>query len=161
MQSDIEALVHRAEEDYLKQPDVELFRQHAASMQKRLETYECLRDREVAIFQPIINQLIKTYSQENPQLLEKVLKHWVSILRYCAMAMLVNNPEYLEYRILEWLSDIVKAHQMESLESALYELLLSRLSEVLTQEQLTLLQPFLEQAREALLGTPELITVGG
>jgi len=161
MQSDIEALVHQAEENYLKQPDIELFRQHAASMQKRLETYECLRDREVAIFQPIVKQLMKTYSQENPQLLTKVLQHWVSVLRYCAMAMLLNNPEYLEYRLLEWLSDIVKAHQMQSLESTLYELLLSRLSAVLAQQQLALLQPFLEQARVALLGTPEPSIVGG
>jgi hypothetical protein len=161
MQSNIEALVHQAEEDYLKQPDIELFRQYAASMQKRLETYECLRDREIAIFQPIVKQLMKTYSQENPQLLEKVLKHWVSVLRYCAMAMLLNNSEYLEYRLLEWLSGIVKAHQVESLESTLYELLLSRLSTVLAQQQLALLQPFLEQARAALLGTPEPSTVGG
>lgn len=161
MQSDIEALVHQAEEDYLKQPDIELFRQHAASLQKRLETYECLRDGEIAIFQPIVKQLMETYPQENPQLLEKVLKHWVSVLRYCAMAMLLNNPEYLEYRLLEWLSDIVKAHQMESLESTLYELLLSSLSTVLAQQQLALLQPFLEQARVALLGTSELSIVGG
>lgn len=161
MQSDIETLVYQAEEDYLKQPDIELFRQYAASMQKRLETYECLRDREMAIFQPIVKQLTKTCSPENPQLLEKVLKHWVAVFRYCAMAMLLNNPEYLEYRILEWLSDIVKAHQMQSLENTLYELLLSRLSEVLTEEQLALLQPFLEQARTALSGTPEPSVVGG
>ncbi|MBE9170843.1 phycobilisome protein [Pleurocapsales cyanobacterium LEGE 06147] len=161
MQSDIETLVHKAEEDYLKQSDIELFRQQAASMQKCLETYECLRDREIAIFQPIVEQLVKTYPQENPQLLEKVLKHWLSVLRYCAMAMLLKNPEYLEYRILEWLSDIVKAHQMQSLESTLYELLFSRLSEVLTKEQLSLLQPFLEQARTALLGTLEPSLVGG
>jgi hypothetical protein len=160
MQSDIEALVHKAEEAYLQQSDIELFKQHTVSLQKRLETYECLREREIAIFQPVIEQLVKTCPQENSPLFERVLKHWLSIFRYCAMAMLLNNPDYLEYRILEWLSDIVKAHQMQSIESTFYELLLSRLSEVLTQEQLTLLQPFLEQARASMAGDHEPSIVG-
>ena len=151
MHSDIQAILHRAEEHYLKKPEVIVFRHYATTLAKRLETYECLRDREVKIFQPIAEELIRAYPEDNPKLLEQALKHWLAVMRYCAMAMLLNNPEYLERRILEWLTEIVQAHQMQSLYSTIYDLLLSRLRKELSQKQLTLLQPFLEQAQTTLL----------
>ena len=43
---------------------------------------------------------------------------------------------------------------------SIYDLLFSRLQKLLSPEQLTLLQPFLEQAQTSLLGEPILSTVG-
>ncbi len=161
MQSDIQALLHQAEEHYLKKPEILVFRHYTATLAKRLETYEYLRDQEIKIFQPIAEEIVKIYSNENSQLLKKVLTHWLAIMRYCAMAMLLNNPEYLERHILEWLTDIIQAHQMQSVEQTIYDLLSSRLQKLLSQEQLTLLQPFLKQAQTSLLGEPILSTLGG
>ncbi|MGK7872230.1 MAG: phycobilisome protein [Xenococcaceae cyanobacterium] len=160
MHPDIEELLYKAEEEYLQTPEIELFKHHVASLAQRLETYECLRDQEIAIFQTVADRLLEAFPQENPQLLERALKHWLSVLRYCAMAMLLNNPEFLERRLLEWLGDLVQAHQMESLETKLCQLLLSRLKEVLSEQQLALVQPFLEQAQTTLLGDNALIQVG-
>ncbi|MGB5637021.1 MAG: phycobilisome protein [Waterburya sp.] len=152
MQSDIQAILHKAEEHYLKKTEVMVFQHYAVTLVKRLETYECLRDQEITIFQPIAEELVRAYPEENPQLLEKALKHWLAVMRYCAMAMLLNNPEYLERRILEWLTEMVQAHQMQSVENTIYDLLLSRLQQRLSQEQLALLKPFLEQSQTTLLG---------
>lgn len=151
MQSDLQALLHQAEEHYLAQPEIKVFQNQVVSLAKRLETYECLRDREIDIFQPIAKELVKTYPEENPKVLEKALKHWLAIMRYCAMAMLLNNPEYLQRRILEWLTEMVQAHQMRSIEKTIYDLLCSCLEQFLSQQQLALLQPFLEQAQTTLL----------
>lgn len=161
MHSDIQMLLYQAEEHYLKGQEIKVFRIYADSLARRLETYECLRDQDLKIFQPIAEEIVKIYADENPQLLEQALKHWLAIMRYCAMAMLLNNPEYLERRILEWLTEIVQAHQMQSVEQTIYDLLFSRLQQLLSQEQLTLLQPFLEQAQTSLLGEPILSTIGG
>lgn len=161
MHSDIQTLLYQAEEHYLKGQEIKVFRIYADSLARRLETYECLRDQDLKIFQPIAEEIVKIYADENPQLLEQALKHWLAIMRYCAMAMLLNNPEYLERRILEWLTEIVQAHQMQSVEQTIYDLLFSRLQQLLSQEQLTLLQPFLEQAQTSLLGEPILSTIGG
>ena len=152
MHSDIQAILHQAEEHYLKGQEIKVFRIYADSLAKRLETYECLRDQEIKIFQPIAEELVRAYPEENPKLLEKALKHWLAVMRYCAMAMLLNNPEYLERRILEWLTEMVQAHQMQSVENTIYDLLISRLQKELSQKQLALLQPFLEQAQTTLLG---------
>ena len=161
MHSDIQAILHQAEEHYLKGQEIEVFQIYTDSLAKRLETYECLRDQEIKIFQPIAEELVKVYSDENPQILKKALTHWLALMRYCAMAMLLNNPEYLERRILEWLTEIVHAHEMQSVEQTIYDLLFSSLKKLLSQEQLALLQPFLEQAQTSLVGEPILSTVGG
>ena len=167
MQSDIKAILYKAEEHYLQKPEIIDFQNSVASLVQRLETYECLRDQEIKIFQPIAEELVRAYPEENPKLLEKALKHWLAIMRYIAMAMLLNNPEYLQRQILEWLTEMVQAHQMQAVESTIYNSLLSRLKKVLSKQQLALIQPFLEQAQTILLGEQELsteqipMTVGG
>ncbi len=167
MQSDIKAILYKAEEHYLQKPEILDFRNSVASLAERLETYKSLRDKEIKIFQPIAEELVRAYPEENPKLLEKALKHWLAIMRYSAMAMLLNNPEYLERQILDWLTEMVQAHQMQSLENTIYDSLLSRLEKVLSQKQLLLIHPFLEQAQTNLLGEQDLstekipMTVGG
>ena len=160
MHCDLKTILYKAEENYLKKPEIIVFQYHVASLAKRLETYECLRDQEITIFQPIAEELVRAYPQENPKLIEKAIKHWLAVMRYCAMAMLLNNPEYLQRRILEWLTEMVQAHQMQSVENTIYNLLLSRLGKVLSQQQLALLQPFLEQAQTTLLGEKTLSVIG-
>lgn len=160
MQSDIQAILHQAEEHYLNKLEIADFQNSVASVAQRLATYKCLRDHEIEIFQPIAEEIVKAYPEQNPQLLEKVLKQWLAVMRYCAMAMLLNNPEYLERRILEWLGQILQAHQMQLVSKTVYELLLINLEKTLDQKQLVLLQPFLEQTQASLVEEQILSTVG-
>lgn len=153
MHSEIKALLYEAEEHYLDPEEIEAFKTHASFLAPRLETYELLRDQEVAIFQPVADQLLKAFPQENQKTLERALKHWLTVLRYCAMAMLLHDQMFLRRRLLEWLTDLVQAYQIQSIEMTLYQLLQDRLKEVLSDEQLALVQPFLEQAQITLLGT--------
>ena len=158
MQSDLKNILYQAEADYLNSRDVLLFKSHAVGLTKRLEVYKLLRDREVAIFQPIADKISSKFSQD-PQLIEKALKHWISIMRYCAMAMLLNNPEYLQKSILEWLSQMVQAHQMQSIENTIYELLFSDLKKTLPSDRFALLEPFLEQT-QTILGDKTVSKIG-
>lgn len=151
MQTDLAHLFYAAQDHYLSKSEITTFRVQINILRQRLEIYECLRDREIEIFQPIANQLEEVFEQENPKVLERALKHWISVTRYCAMATLLNNPEYLQHRLLEWLTDIIAVHQMQEIETYLYEFLRLKLAEVLTQEHLTLLNPFLELAKDTLL----------
>lgn len=161
MHPEIETLLYKAEEHYLKPLEIKLFRHHATSLSQRLETYEFLRDQEVVIFQPVADQLLEVFPQEKQETLERALKHWLSVLRYCAMAMLLNNQEFLQRRILEWLTDMVQAHQTQAVETRLYKLLQARLKELLSDQQLALIQPFLNQAESTLLGTGILTQLQG
>lgn len=159
MHSELRMLLYDAEVNYLQTPEVELLRAHVTSLQERLQTYEYLRDQEINIFQPIADRLLEAFPEENPKLLNQALKHWLSVLRYCATAMLLNNSDFLQHRLLEWLTPLVQAHQMELLENSLGELLLSRLKEVLSEQQLALVHPFIEQARKTFLDSKALSEV--
>jgi hypothetical protein len=151
MHSDLRTLLYDSEIAYLQGQQIYLFKHRIDALKESLEVYERLRDREIAIFQPIADELLKAFPMENPKLIERALKHWLSIMRYCAMAMLLNNPEFLQHRLLEWLTDVVQAYQMEAIENHLYELLQASLKTVLSDQQFALIQPFLAQARTTLV----------
>ncbi len=151
MHPKIEALMEEAENRYLKPEEMEAFKQYAISIAQSLKVYESLRDKEVDIFQPVADRLVKAFPQTEQGILERVLKHWLLVLRYCGMAMLLNDREYLQRRLLDWLKGLVQTHQTAEIEAALYQLLQARLKELLSPQALALLQPFLEQARATLL----------
>lgn len=151
MHPKIEALMEEAESRYLKPEEMEAFKQYAISIAQSLKVYESLRDKEVEIFQPVADRLVKGFPQTEQETLERVLKHWLLVSRYCAMAMLLNDREYLQRRLLDWLKGLVQTHQTAEIEATLYQLLQARLKELLSPQALALLQPFLEQARATLL----------
>lgn len=158
MNETIQSLLYDADERYLKAGDIVAFKNYTSSLSQRLETYELLRDKEIVIFQPIANQLLTSFPDQQ-QDLEHSLKNWLAVLRYCAMAMLLNNPEFLERRLLEWLTDIVRVHQIQAIDTALYKALQKQLPQLLADKQYSLLQPFLTQAGASLLATDNLVPV--
>jgi hypothetical protein len=160
MHSDIQALWYEAEDHYLQAQEIKLFKHHIDSLGRRLETYKHLRDREIDIFQPVADRLSETFPEVQEALLTRALKHWIATMRYCAMAMLLNNPEFLQHRLLEWLSPQVEAYQLEEIEGNLYEFLEISLQQLLSQEQLALLEPFLSQAQTTLLRSSITAEVG-
>lgn len=152
MYSDIQHFVYEASDHYLQPEEITGFKDSLDTLSQRLEIYELLRDREIVIFQAVADRLQNAFPQEPDERLEQALKHWLAVMRYCAMAMLLNQPEFLERRLLEWLTDMVQAHQLEAVEAQLYKFLQTRLGEELSSKQMTVFQPFIEQAESTLLG---------
>jgi len=152
MQKDFERLFHRAEDHYLHPLELISFRKHLGLMQERLVAYRTLRDNETVIFQAIADQLESEFGDAPVAQLQQGLLHWISILRYASMAMLLSNPEYLQYRLLEWLEALVQAHDLLAIETRLSVLLNQTLEGILPAEQFKLLHPFLEQAEQTVLG---------
>lgn len=151
MHPKIENLIEEAETRYLKAEEIEAFKQYAISIAQSLKTYEFLRDQEVKIFQPIADQLVAAFPQIPQETLERSLKHWVLVLRYSAMAMLINDPQYLETNLLDWLKGIVQTHQSTEIETKLYDLLQNQLKTLMAPPALALLQPFLSKAKTILI----------
>ncbi|MGK7943582.1 MAG: phycobilisome protein [Microcystaceae cyanobacterium] len=149
MHKSLEALIQKAEDHYLQEAEISVFSQEVESLKVRLELYQWLQEREITIFQPIATELGQenTYPQKT---LEKALKHWIGVLRYGAMAMLLNNPEFLQHRLLEWLAPTMNARQRQAVELAIYEALKDSLTQLLDDEQLSLIMPFVNQAAACL-----------
>lgn len=147
MHPEIEALLDQAESRFLKGEELIAFKRQAATLAQRLKIYEFLREKEASIFQPVADKLQETFPDEKQETLERSLKHWVLVLRYCAMAMLLNDRNFLEQRLLDWLSGIVEAHQTQKIEATVCNLLQTRLKELLSEQARTILQPFFDQAQ--------------
>ena len=148
MISDIDSILYKAEADYLEQQDLANFKGQIFALEKRLQIYEIISSKETEIFQSIASRLASDSNE--PDKIRLGLKHWLIVMRYCAMAMLLDNPDYLKYQ-LEWLSGQVEAYQTKAIEQKIFELLPKRWKKVLDSEQLSILQPYLEQTQKALL----------
>lgn len=162
MQSNFEDFLRAAEDHYLQPAEMNGFKQQVDALQDRLAVYEVMRDQELVIFQAIAGQLQKeTFS--NPQSdLEKVLTHWISVLRYSAMAMLMDQPQVLENQ-LGWLADIVNGDEFTAFHLQISELLHQCLGSVLAEEQMALIEPFLQQVDTVLVSKSskqELVALG-
>jgi len=151
MQAELNELLVQAENRYLRTEELLGFKSYAETLAQRLKIYEFLRDREIVIFQPIADQISIIFPQEKQERLEQVLQQWILILRHSAMAMLLNDSEYLQRRVLDWLSGLVQAHDTQSIDTQVYQLLNTRLNELLSTKALVFIQPFLEQVKSYLL----------
>ncbi|MCG9892912.1 MAG: phycobilisome protein [Thermosynechococcaceae cyanobacterium MS004] len=157
MDTALQSLLYAADDHYLSDADLDRFHQDIQSLAERIETYETLRDRELAILQPTADYLSEEFPTADPKLLERSVIHWINILRYSAMAMLLNDQAFLSQRILEWMPDLVQAYQLQDIEKTLYRFLQMQLKNSLSPEQLNLLKPYLEEAHATLLSvTPAL-----
>ena len=157
MQSNFEDYLRAAEDHDLQTPEMNGFKQQVDSLQDRLALYETLRDQELIIFQAIADQLNNETFSTSQSDQEKVFTHWMSVLRYSAMAMLTDQPQTLTIQ-LNWLKDIVGGNDFTALHQKMSELLHQSLRSVLPPDQLALLEPFLNEANSALVGqsSPEL-----
>jgi Phycobilisome protein len=153
MDTALQSLIYAADDHYLSDADLDRFNRDVASLGERLEAYEYIRDRELAILQPAVDYLTEEFLKSDAKLLERAVTHWLSILRYAAMAMLLNNPEYLSRRLLEWLPDLVDVYALRDIELALYRLILVQLKSSLSHEQVVLIKPYLDEAYAILLKT--------
>jgi hypothetical protein len=150
MYPELQDLLYQAEREYLEDPKLEELKTHASYISLALQTYEILRDREIEIFQAVADGLVNLFPNEQEQVLKSALKHWLLVMRYSAMAMLTHNPEFLQHRLLEWLTGIVQAGQTANIEQTLCKLLQNKLAEVLEKEQLQAIQPFIELSKTTL-----------
>lgn len=67
------------------------------------------------------------------------------------MGMLLDDANFVQTRLLSWLTQTLKAFDTRTIDTTLYQLLDQRLSQTLTPNQLSFLTPQLEQAKAVLL----------
>jgi len=151
MHPQIAAIFDEAENRYLKADELTVLNQYIDSLPQRLETYQILRDRELEILQPVADQLQSQLPQAKANDLERSLKNVLLALRYCAMAMLLNDETFMQERLRSWLSQKAQMHNTQTIDAALYGLLDQQLAQFLSPAQLEFLHPFLQLAKSYML----------
>jgi len=125
MITEIDSQIYHAEIEYLSSKDLGIFKTQILYLEERLRIYEQLRSQETEVFQNVLNQIVQNFPDEPDTKVKQALKHWLMILRYCAMAMLANDSSFLQERILAWLPEQIEARQTKELEKHLYTYLQS------------------------------------
>jgi hypothetical protein len=150
MHSQIDSLFDEAERRYLKPEELTVISQYVGSLPARLMVYRAVRDRELEMMQWVADQLQTEFAKEPVEHLERSIKNGLLALRYCAMAMLLNDASFVNDR-LSWLSGTVSIHNTRPIDEALYRLLNRKLSETLGNQAMILLDPFLSTAQGIVL----------
>jgi Phycobilisome protein len=156
MHPDLQSLFYKSQEHYLQPVEMRLLKHHISDLEARLQVYEWLRDHEVTLFQPVADQLQQAFAQTPIHVLEKSLRQWLAVMRYASMAMLVCNPEFLQHRLLEWLTEVIQAHNTTEISDKIYQLLQEQLRQQLAPEKLDFILPLLDQARVTVVGAPSI-----
>ena len=151
MITEIDSQIYRAEAEYLSAKDLGIFKSQVLYLEERLRIYELLRTMETELFQHVANQIVQNFPDESELQVKQAIKHWVLVLRYCAMAMLSDDTQYLQQRILEWLPEQIEARETHELEGHLYSYLYKRLKKAMGTEDFSVIQPYLEQSKKTLL----------
>lgn len=149
-------LFYTAENRYLNDEDLEQFEHSIESLESRLNLYELLRENEAKIFQRLAIELHDRYPKESPSRLQLALQHWILVLRYCSMAMLLEDPDFLRYRLLEWMTEVVAAHELREIENSIDQMLRRRFKKYMSGSDIKLMAPYLAQARQLLLESARL-----
>jgi Phycobilisome protein len=150
MNPEFQALINDAEDHYLQSSDVLKIRQHLATLPDRIAAYEVLRDREEEVFQAVADELQTSFASLPTALFNRVLENGLALLRYGAMAMVLDNPTYLQQRLLESMPDQLAAYELAPVATQMLQLLQSHLSRRIEAPQVALIKPYIEQAQNAI-----------
>ncbi|MDA0267940.1 MAG: hypothetical protein O2890_08350 [Cyanobacteria bacterium] len=154
MNPTLEALFNEPEKRYLQPDELNVLSQYVSSVPERIQVYRQLRDSEVQTLQPVADQLQQRFSQVPEAILKRSIQHGLLVLRYAAMAMLIDDPSFLTKRLQPWLPEMVAAFDTLVVDEALHQLLAQRLSSTLTAQQFALLSPALVVAQQLLERAP-------
>lgn len=157
MHEDIKALALEAEMRYLKSTEIDTLQSHVGQLKDRLAVYKKLRDYEVTLFEKILVSIqIPEDSPEDVARLEQAIVECASALRYGAMAMLLNSPEFLQRRLLEFCIPMVEGQGSNQFTQKIYQLLNTKLREILSVEDMAYLSPFVAQVFAVLVPTEKM-----
>ena len=152
MNPKLDVLFDEPERRYLNSEELSVLSQYVSSIPERMKAYRLLRDQEVALMQPVVDTLHQQMPDVPEATLELSVRSGLLVLRYAAMAMLIDDEVFVEHRLRGWLPEIVQAHNTQAIDQKLFDLLAQRLSQALPPQQMSLLKPCLAKA-QALLKT--------
>jgi hypothetical protein len=146
----LDALFDATDKPYLDDNALGVITQYISSVPDRLKIYGLIRDNEVSIMQPIADALQQMPNQSDV-LVERSTRNGLMVMRYMAMAMVLDDTNYLEERLEGWLPDIVKVYDTKVLDQQFFHMLPQQLAQVLSPAQQAMVKPYLDKAQSLVL----------
>lgn len=120
----------------------------------RVQTYQQLQQIEIRVVQQVYEKLLRVdpslLRRGNEDLTVKWRRDTLRVLRYSAIAMLLNDPLTLRERLLFWFQTIMKAFGAQRSCNLTYAIMQDVIKQHLTPVQASLFCPILEINRQLL-----------
>lgn len=156
MLSQLQALSYKTDGRYATDEELKFVDDFVRSFHLRVQTYQQLQALETQILQQVYAKL---RSREPGLLLSgnaDVSMKWkrdtIRVLRYSAIAMLLNDPDSLRERFLFWMRTIMKAFGAERSCNVTYQVMQEVVRQQLSPQQASLFCSILEMNRQLLGG---------
>lgn len=154
MNPKLDALFDEPEKAYLKPEELNTLSQFVSSLPERINFYRRLRNEELTLMQTVADALEQRFPQEPEERLKRSLRSGILVLRCAAMAMLLDDSNFVQRRFASWLPEIVQAYETEAIDQALYQLIKQQFASRFTPQQMALLTPGIDAAL-SLLSVPD------
>jgi hypothetical protein len=151
LNTELRSLVIDAEDSYLQSSEIQRMKRQLSGLRQRLEVYEVLREFELEVFQAVADDLQSAYAGLDNQQTNRLLEDGIAILRYGAMAMLQDNPDYFQRQVLDCLPERANAYEIEAATLEMLRLILLHLNKRIPGTQVEVFQPYLEQAQRTIV----------
>ncbi|MCJ2541709.1 phycobilisome protein [Thermostichus vulcanus] len=148
-------LLQNAEGRYLHPNELKSLHDYVEGIPKRVRIYQVLQskesellDRVIEKFQPMLPNLTRRHGV---LAWERCRRDLSMVWRYCCMAMLLNDEDYLRDKLLYWLETILKSFKMRDECKPAYKLMLDSLPYVFGSEESEMIRPYLILAKTMLV----------
>lgn len=141
------ALFDEPEKAYLKPEELNVLSQFVSSLPERINIYRRLRNDELPLMQAVADNLQQEFPQESEERLKRSIQNGILALRCVAMAMLIDDPDFVSKRLASWLPDIIAGYGTRDIDTALYRLVKQEFSDRFKAQQIALISPALETAQ--------------
>jgi hypothetical protein len=139
---------------YATDAELQFMMEYIQSFQLRVQTYQRLQAAEAIIIQQVQAKMQTLDSTLFRNGSEDVSSKWnrdtVRVLRYSAVAMLLDDPDTLRDRLLFWMQTIMRAFGAQRSCNVTYEIMQDVVKQHLTPPQAGLFCPILELNRRSL-----------
>lgn len=145
-------LLQKTEDRFLSSEEIAELSNFVTGMPARLQIYKKLRDREVSILQTVADRVEQELPSADTKDVEKSISSLMLVLRYCAMALLMNSDEaFLKQRILRWLEQVSTTYNLRRINEVIFRYLNQLLGQEFSPAELGLLQPLITTAQVTLI----------
>ncbi|MEN9240054.1 MAG: hypothetical protein Q6J68_04790 [Thermostichales cyanobacterium SZTDM-1c_bins_54] len=141
---------------YLSSWELSALQSYVQDLPHRLMLYQGMVKKEKALidavmakFQPTLPNLTQ---QHGPLAWQRCRRDLTLVWRYCTMAFLLNDEDYLRDKLLYWLETILKAYKMREQCHPAYRFLGDALVPVLGDEAGAAIRPYVMLAQTMLMG---------
>jgi hypothetical protein len=155
--SQIEEIISRGEGRYLSATELQPIKQYVQTFTARAKTYQILQEKS----EVLVRHALKKFMVQHPDIMQKHGKrcHYdmTMLLRYVGIAILRNDPRFLNDALVLWQANILTAYQKQKACHVAYRYLQEAVKEHLPSQAEQMIDPYIEMMMQALDLPPKLM----